>query len=425
MKIFPLTFLFLAISCGYIDSKKSVKDPFYDLIPEATKVTSGPPQNSNFIHAKNLIASDIQRWREYFLKKDRARFKRFLVNGLRYKSIIQSILKEHKLPAELFYLGLIESGYYTSAHSRASAHGPWQFIRSTARVYGLTMNPHIDERRSVFKATHAAAMYLSDLYNIFGSWELALAAYNAGENKIIRIIRKANTRSFKSLLERKLLPRETVQYVPKLLAAMELGENWETQYGNLDVDERWDVNDFQSLDLKKSVNTKKLAKVLGVNHKQFKRWNPDIKGSSIYARRNQEFTVYYEGDEKDSELLAAVRGIKSIKLRSYASSKSSIYKVRRGDVLSTIARKFRVSLRRLIKTNRLSMKSMLRIGQKLRIPDRRGKSRKTSGKTYKVRRGDNLFKIARRFSVTLKKLREVNNLSQSTIYPRQHLVIPL
>lgn len=164
-------------------------------------------------------------WIKYLTVKDKVRFIRHIKNGEKFEKIVLKILKKHGLPKEIFYVGLIESGFNMRIRSRANAVGPWQFMKGTAKEYGLKINSRIDERKNIYKSTEAAAHYFKDLYNIFGSWELALCAYNAGEYKIIRAIRKGNTRDYRKLVKKKLLPKETVYYIPKIAAAMEIFKN--------------------------------------------------------------------------------------------------------------------------------------------------------------------------------------------------------
>lgn len=167
----------------------------------------------------------VEGWVDYFSRRDRDRFKRHLFNARKYQDVVEGILTQYGLPLDLFFVGLIESGYNLGIKSRASAVGPWQFIRSTAKIYGLRMRGGVDERTDLIKSTHAAARHLRDLKRQFGSWELALAAYNAGAGRVQRAIKKGGTRNHLSLIKRKLLPAETRQYLPKFLAAAKIFRN--------------------------------------------------------------------------------------------------------------------------------------------------------------------------------------------------------
>jgi len=146
-------------------------------------------------------------WIKYFTKRDRNRFIKHMKNGKKYKTVTDKIFRKHGLPTDLFYIGLVESGYNAKIRSRAGAIGPWQFVRGTGKRYGLRIDHSIDERRNIFKATEAAAKYFKDLYNIFGSWELALCAYNKGEYGMIRAIRKGKTRDYRRLIKLRLIPK--------------------------------------------------------------------------------------------------------------------------------------------------------------------------------------------------------------------------
>src|SRR5690606_16029392 len=139
---------------------------------------------------------EIQKWVKYFSEKDRKRFSHFLNRGEHYRDLIQATLESYSLPIELYYLAMIESGYVAHATSHASAVGAWQFMRSTGKRYGLYVDNYVDERRDPIRSTEAAAKYLTDLYNVFQSWELALAAYNCGENRVLRAVMQGKTRNF-------------------------------------------------------------------------------------------------------------------------------------------------------------------------------------------------------------------------------------
>ncbi len=164
-------------------------------------------------------------WIKYFTVRERELFQDHLKNGERYYSLIRNIFVEYGLPKDLYYVGLIESGYKLRIKSRASAVGPWQFIKATGRRYGLRVGRGFDERMDIDKSTHAAAKYLKDLYEMFGSWELALCAYNKGENGMLRAIRRGKSRDYQVLARKRLIPRETAQYISKIAAARELVNN--------------------------------------------------------------------------------------------------------------------------------------------------------------------------------------------------------
>ena len=164
----------------------------------------------------------VQKWLDFFTvnKRGRRTFEKWMARSTRYIPIIKPILQEHGMPEDLIYLSMIESGFNPRAYSHAHAVGPWQFIRATGKRYGLNVEFWIDERRDIYKSTHAAARYLKDLYTMFGSWYLAAAAYNAGEGKVLRAVKRDQTRDFWKLERNKRNFRaETRNYVPKIIAA--------------------------------------------------------------------------------------------------------------------------------------------------------------------------------------------------------------
>ena len=173
---------------------------------------------------------EVKEWIHFFTVDDRERFDRFMGRGALYKSLIQDILVENGVPSELYYLAMIESGFSRGIRSRASAVGIWQFIAPTGRRYGLRIDREVDERLDVIRSTRAAAHYLKDLKEEFGSWYLAMAAYNCGENRVRRAIHRGRSRDFWHLARTRRLPAETVDYVPKFQAAMLIAKHPE-RYG--------------------------------------------------------------------------------------------------------------------------------------------------------------------------------------------------
>jgi len=176
------------------------------------------------------LNSRVEFWVDYFTGKGRKHFEKYLARSEFFIPYIQPILVQNGLPEDLVYLAMIESGFNNHARSHAKAVGPWQFISATGKRYGLMVNWWVDERRDTRKSTFAAVEYLRELYSMFRSWELAAAAYNAGEAKIARAIRRYGTKDFWSLTRHTFLRQETRDYVPKIIAAALVAKN-RVQFG--------------------------------------------------------------------------------------------------------------------------------------------------------------------------------------------------
>ncbi len=176
------------------------------------------------------VNSAVEQWVDYFTGRGRKHFERYLERSEYFIPYIHPILREHSMPEDLVYLSMIESGFNNLARSRAKAVGPWQFMSFTGKKYGLAVNWWVDERRDIQKSTVAAINYLRDLYSMFGSWELAASAYNAGEGKIARAIQRYGSKDFWVLVKGRYLKPETRNYVPKMIAAALVAKNRE-QFG--------------------------------------------------------------------------------------------------------------------------------------------------------------------------------------------------
>lgn len=176
------------------------------------------------------LNSRVEFWIDYFLGRGRPHFEKYLERSELFIPYITPILVQNGMPEDLVYLAMIESGFNNHARSSAKAVGPWQFISATGKRYGLMVNWWVDERRDTQKSTMAAVGYLRDLYSMFGSWELAAAAYNAGEAKVARAIQRFGTKDFWTLSRQRFLRQETRDYVPKIIAAAILAKN-RTQFG--------------------------------------------------------------------------------------------------------------------------------------------------------------------------------------------------
>ncbi|HLW56573.1 MAG TPA: LysM peptidoglycan-binding domain-containing protein [Bacteriovoracaceae bacterium] len=381
-------------------------------------------------------------WIDYFSKAQRERFQRFINNGEEYRHHIEAIFESYGLPKELYYVGLIESGYYLGAKSHASAVGPWQFIKGTGKRYGLKITHEIDERRDLFKATHAAARYLKDLHNIFSSWELALAAYNAGEYGIIRRIVKHGTRDYYQMSRNKQLPSETINYVPKVIAAMHIIQNAE-KYG-FQIPKGQKVFDNTMLkEVARNTSLDTLSKRLGVDKALLVRLNPELKQnktpryySGNYKLRVPQRHYAYVAPVSTVKTKTEVRRPETKKERNRrVASTPSVHTVKRGETLISIAKKYNTGAKTLADINGFkTWRTQVRIGQKIKLPggrkvqaqtQRMARTKATSRPiTYVVKRGDNLTELAKIFNTSISQIKNANKLKRNTLYVGQKLTIP-
>lgn len=216
----------------------------------------------------------VRGWIEYFTTRGRDVFIRHAERAGRYAPILGKILEERGLPQDLVFLAMAESGFQNHAKSWAKAVGPWQFMSFTGRKYGLKINWYVDERRDPIKATHAAASYLSDLYDLFGSWELAAGGYNAGEGKISRAIRRYRTKNFWRLRRGRYLKRETKNYVPKIMALAIIGKNLES-FGFHGIQFKKTL-DFDEIEVPSKTDLYQVAEALSVEFDLLKKLNPEL-----------------------------------------------------------------------------------------------------------------------------------------------------
>jgi len=196
-----------------------------------------------------------------------------LLRSARYVPRMSSILQKKGVPQELAYLPLIESGYRVHAVSRAGAVGPWQLIPGTGRRYGLRIDRYVDERRDPVKSTHAAAQYLKDLHEMFGDWHLSLAAYNTGEMNIVRILERRRADTFWEMSERGYLYRETSNFVPEFLAALQIAVSPEA-YGFEAPSETPFQYDVVHVD--RSLTLATVARLSGTSTETIKELNPAL-----------------------------------------------------------------------------------------------------------------------------------------------------
>jgi membrane-bound lytic murein transglycosylase D len=333
----------------------------------------------------------VAKWIEYFSQKDRERFQRFFDRGEPYREVIQNILEENRVPTDLYYLGMIESGFNAHAKSSAKAVGVWQFMRTTGRLYGLAADAYVDQRRDPIRATEAAAKMLRDLYRQFDSWYLAMAAYNAGSGRIRGAIRRAKTHDFWELVERNRLPRETMDYVPKFLAARYIGENPEL-FGFY-INEEKKYPDVELVSVPSPIPFQAIENACSIPEGTLQFVNPHyLKSHTHPGRREDEIWVpeqYRKNLESRVSDLAQYR-IRVKRDRGAADevesySRAQIVIVKRGDTLKSIASRRGLSVAYLKRVNGLRS-SVIMPGQRLKVSARSYRQSRVHPRKGKKRR---------------------------------------
>jgi len=362
---------------------------------------------------------------EHFTGNEKPFFTRSYKRSGKYRPLMVAALKEAGLPIELSWLPLIESGFLTTALSSARALGLWQFIPSTGYKFGLKRDQYIDERLDPVKSTRAAVDYLKELHQIFGDWSTALAAYNCGEGRVLRLIKSQNINyldNFWDLYER--LPSETSRYVPRYLASLHM-INHPKRYG-LDVIEINDAIEYETVSVTRQVHLKHVASALGISESHLKELNPELR----YGILPNEAYPLRIPPKKEQLLMAS---LDSIPL-SYPPQRAYIkHKIRPGESLSTIAERYRTGVSRIVRANNIRRRNYIVAGTILKIPTGRMVIRQAGGPpapadgkpfTYTVKSGDSLWILAKRYRTTTKKIVALNSLPNSTLHIGQKLTIP-
>jgi membrane-bound lytic murein transglycosylase D len=347
----------------------------------------------------------------------------------RYRPAIVRALKEAGLPEELSWLPLIESGFKIRALSRARALGLWQFIASTGYKFGLKRDHWVDERMDPEKSTSAAIAYLKELHQIFGDWTTVLAAYNCGEGTVLRCIRTQRINyldHFWDLYEK--LPIETAFYVPRFLAALHILNDPEAHGFTLPPVEEEIETEVITID--KQIHLKTMATHLGVSYETLKNLNPALRRNSTPSR-----PYAFKVPKGKGEILLSKLG--DIPVWNPPVPAYVRHRVRNGESLSVIARRYRTSVRAIMDVNGLRSSHYIKAGWKLKIPTRRrytylketslparGSKIKGNFIEYIVQKGDSLWKIANRFGTTTKAIQSVNQLNHTYLQIGQILLIP-
>jgi len=323
-------------------------------------------------------------------------------------------------------VALIESSFLPRARSPRAAHGIWQFMPRTGRQYGLTSNGVVDERNDPEKATRAAAKYLTYLHELFQDWFLALAAYNAGEGKVLRAQERTGLNDFWQLAASGMLRAQTQSYVPAVIAATLIIKNPEHYGFEVELEPPLE---YEVVKLDRPVRLRDLAATQTLSLEQLEDLNPELR-TGVTPRQGEQYELKVPMGSSEAAL-AAFAAAPTASMPGVRR-----HTVRRGETLASIARGYRVSASRLAASNGLFPWSRVSRGEVLVIPAREVKVAAKSSKTgspkvaaetrsYRVKGGDTLYRIARRTGTTVDSLMAANSLqSPESIKPGDRLVIP-
>lgn len=371
----------------------------------------------------------VGQWIKYFTGAGRERFRTWLARLTRFAPLFWPVLEAEGLPRDTIFLAMIESGFSTRATSWASAAGPWQFMPDTGRHFGLEVSFWVDERRDFERSTVAAARYLRALYDEFGEWPLAWAGYNTGEGRIRRAVKRLGSRDFWAISRTRMLYRETKHYVPKLMAAAIVAKQ-PGAFGFEAVDYlpplEWEV-----ITVTIAVDLAAVAKACG----------PVVRVEDLEALNPALYRgITPPGREWPLRVPSGLRGACALGLYALGAPDRLTYRlhrVRRGDTVEGLAKQYKTTAEQILKFNHLEPKASIAAYTAIVVPfpalhdaelpiepDTLRWSREppftpmsgsapAAARVHRVRSGDTLWKIGRRYGVTVQQLRGWNGLGRS------------
>ncbi|MBC7370408.1 MAG: LysM peptidoglycan-binding domain-containing protein [Bdellovibrionaceae bacterium] len=422
--------------------------PLKDLESFRVKDAEGPKVVDQELEAiPTEVNPLVEQWVGYFQGRGRRHMERYLARSTRYEKLMKKVLKDNGLPEDLFYIALIESGFNTQARSHAAAVGYWQFIRGTGKRYGLEISALVDERKDPVLATQAAAEYFKGLYSVFGSWYLAMASYNVGENRVKREVMNHYTRDFWELAKKKRFPKETIHYIPKFIAAKLIAKDPE-KYGFAELDYMAPI-EFDHITVDTAINLRVMAEKMGINYEEFKDLNPKFKGEVAPLKANNKLELRIPPGTSEAATVAANQSVVEKVEYIADAGDTEVYRIKRGDSLHTVARKYRTTVAYLRDLNDIPKGKRLKVGMKLYVPDRAPVAAKrkvvskaaakksknavnasssdenapavgskvamAGGRFYTVQSGDTLSSIAKKYAVSISQLKRANNIRRGRL----------
>src|SRR5579862_6086241 len=375
-----------------------------------------------------MLTDPVAAYINYFSNRGRDILEHGLVRGGRYREMIESTLSEEGVPQELIYLAQAESGFHPLALSRGGARGMWQFMSSRARGYGLQHSLWVEDRQDPEKATRAAAHHLKDLYNQFGDWYLAMAAYNSGPGTVQSAVKRTGYADFWQLYERNVLPKETRNYVPIILAMTIMAKNPE-QYG-LSGLQRESAVPYDTVMIDYAVDLRLVAECVNVPAETLQDLNPALLRLTTPPGKSYELHLPQGTKQQYETAIAQIPEDMRVWWR--------YHQIAPGDTLASIAHTYHVTPRAIAQTNHFDDEDSpldredLVAGNKLIIPVEPGRRLSDSTQAYakhltvyKIRRGDTVEKVADNFGVSPAMVRRWNHLKGDSLGKRHVLYVHL
>ena len=371
-----------------------------------------------------MMTDQVAGYINYFSNRGRGTIERALARSGQYEDMIRRTLKQEGVPQDLIYLAQAESGFHPLAVSRAGARGMWQFMGSRAKGYGLERNWWLDERQDPEKATRAAARHLKDLYNEFGDWYLAMAAYNSGPGTVQNAVKRTGYADFWELYRRNVLPKETRNYVPIIVAVTIMAKNPD-QYGLASV-----VKDkplpYDSVKINYPIDLRLVAECVDASAADLQELNPSLLRLTTpkFQGTDQQFELHLPAGtaERFQSAVASIPVDKRVWWR--------YHKVQSGETLASIARTYHTAPKSIAQANSLDDGDELSPESRLIIPIAPGKQTDTSTYAraitrYRIRRGDTVTSVAENFGVSAKMIRVWNRLKGDSLAGRKVLLVHL
>jgi membrane-bound lytic murein transglycosylase D len=358
-----------------------------------------------------LVLNDyVASYINFYSTKGHGYMERALTRAGKYEPMIRRILAQEGVPQDLIYLAEAESGFYPVALSRAGARGMWQFMASRGSGYGLERNWWVDERQDPEKSTRAAARHLKDLYNQFGDWYLAMAAYNSGPGNVQQAVQRTGYADFWELYKRNVLPGETKNYVPIILAFTIMAKN-PTQYGLDHLTPDPPLN-YDTVKVDYPVDLRLVAECVDSSQATLQDLNPALLRMTTPKDGSYDLHLPAGTSERFQHTIAAIPRDKRVWWR--------YHKVAPGESLSEIAKQFKTSAASIAEVNNITEDDDLRAGASLVIPitprrDSEGLAFSKKPTYYKVRKGDSVLSVADDFSVPVARLRQWNRLKGNSL----------